>query len=90
MNAKIVMHYGSNQMQAMEGPEMRKLRLSVCKKLHKCLDSDGDWDGVYDESYEYIIYNEEGLEVAGMDGYHTEEQARKAGDEKLKRMEENK
>lgn len=66
---------------------MRKLRLSVCKKLHKCLDSDGDWDGVYDEIYEYIIYDEEGIEVAGWDGYGTEEEARKAGEERLKRLE---
>lgn len=67
---------------------MRKLRLSVCKRLHKFLDSDGDWDGVYDESYEYIIYDEEGIEVAGMDGYDTEEEARKVGEERLKRLEE--
>lgn len=69
---------------------MRKLRLSVCKKLHMCLDSDGDWDGVYDESYGYIIYDEEGIEVAGLDGYHTEEAARIAGEMRLKRLEENK
>ena len=67
---------------------MRKLRLSVCKRLHKFLDSDGDWDGVYDESYEYIIYDEEGIEVAGMDGFNTEEAARMAGEERLKRLEE--
>lgn len=67
---------------------MKKLRLSVCKKLHKCTSSDGDWDGVYDESYEYIIYDEEGVEVAGRDGYDTEEKARVAGEEKLKRLEE--
>ena len=54
------------------------------------MDSDGDWDGVYDESYEYIIYDGEGVEVAGMDGYGTEEEARKAGEERLKRLEERK
>lgn len=69
---------------------MRKLRLCVCKKLHKCLDSDGDWDGVYDESYEYIIYDEEGIEVDGWDGYHTEEAARIAGEMRLKRLEDKK
>lgn len=52
------------------------------------MDSDGDWDGVYDESYEYIIYDEEGIEVAGWDGYHTEEAAREAGEARLKRLEE--
>ena len=69
---------------------MRKLRLCVCKRLHKFLDSDGDWDGVYDESYEYIIYDEEGIEVAGMDGYGTEVEAREAGRARLKRLEERK
>lgn len=67
---------------------MRKLKLSVHRVDHKCFDTDGCWDGTYDESYEYIIYDEERLEVAGMDGYHTEEAARKAGEEKLKRLEE--
>ena len=67
---------------------MRKLRLSICKRLHKCLDSDGEWDRTWDESYEYIIYDEEGFEVAGRDGYDTEEKARIAGEEKLKRLEE--
>lgn len=67
---------------------MRKLRLSVCKKLHKCTSSDGDWDRTWDESYEYIIYDEEGIEVTGWDGYQSEEAARRAGEEKLKRLEE--
>ena len=67
---------------------MRKLRLRVFPVDHKCLDTEGEWDGTYDESYEYIIYNDEGIEVAGMDGYHTEEQARIAGEEKLKSLEE--
>jgi hypothetical protein len=67
---------------------MRKLRLSVCKKLHKCTSSDGDWDRTWNESYEYIIYDEEGIEVTGWDGYRTEEAARIAGEERLKRLEE--
>lgn len=67
---------------------MRKLRLSVCKKLHKCTSSDGEWDRTWDESYEYIIYDEEGIEVAGWDGYRSEEAARIAGEERLKRLEE--
>ena len=69
---------------------MRKLKLSVHRVDHRCFDTDGCWDGTYDETYEYIIYDEEGLEVAGMDGYHTEEAARKAGEEKLRRLEERK
>ena len=67
---------------------MGKLRLSVCKKLHKCTSSDGDWDRTWNESYEYIIYDEEGIEVTGWDGYRTEEAARIAGEERLKRLEE--
>lgn len=69
---------------------MRKLRLSVCKKLHKCTSSNGEWDRTWDQSYEYIIYDEEGIEVAGWDGYGTEEEARKAGEERLKRLEDKK
>lgn len=65
---------------------MRKLRLSVCKRLHKCTSSDGDWDRTWDESYEYIIYDEEGIEVAGMDGYGTEEEARRAGEMRLNEL----
>jgi hypothetical protein len=65
---------------------MRKLRLCVCKRLHKFLDSDGDWDGVYDESYEYIIYDEEGTEVAGWDGYCSEEAAERAGEMRLNEL----
>ena len=67
---------------------MKKLRLSLCKKFHKCTSGDGEWDRTWDESYEYIIYDEEGIEVAGMDGYHSEEAARIAGEERLKRLEE--
>ena len=65
---------------------MKKLRLYVGPVHHKCVDSNGDWDGTWDESYEYIIYDEEGIEVAGHDGYDTEEKARIAGEEKLKRL----
>ena len=43
---------------------------------------------VIDMSYEYIIYDEEGIEVDGWDGYNTEEAARIAGEMRLKIMEE--
>lgn len=69
---------------------MRKLRLCVCKKLHKCTSSNGEWDGTLDESYEYIIYDEDGIEVDGWDGYNTEEAARIAGEMRLKIMEDKK
>ena len=67
---------------------MRKLRLSICRIDRKCIDYEGEWDGTWDESWEYIIYNEEGCEVAGNDGYDTEDRARLAGEEKLKKLEE--
>ena len=67
---------------------MRKYRLCVCKQFHKCASSDGDWDGTWYESYEWIIYDDAGIEVAGMDGYRSEEAARKTGEERLKRLEE--
>ena len=65
---------------------MRKLKLSVHRVDHKCFDTDGCWDGTYDESYEYIIYDEEGLEVDGWDGYNTEEAARIAGEMRLNEL----
>lgn len=46
----------------------------------------GDWMDV--SEWEYNIVNEDGYNVAGMGGYRTEEQAREAGEEKLKRLEE--
>ena len=67
---------------------MSKLKLSIHRIDHKCIDTDGCWDGTWDSSWEYSIDNEEGYNVAGMDGYRTEEQARKEGEERLKRLEE--
>jgi hypothetical protein len=69
---------------------MKKFRLYVGAQHHKCTSSQGEWDGTWDDSYEYIIYDEEGFEVAGMDGYRTREEARKAGEKKLKELEERK
>lgn len=67
---------------------MRNLKLRVCRIDHKCLDSDGEWDRTWDESYEYIIYDEEGLEVDGMDGFGTREKAREAGEKRLNELKE--
>ena len=67
---------------------MRKLRLRVIKVDRKCIDSEGEWDGTYDESFEYGIYDEEGFEVDGWDGFRSKEEARKEGKKKLKRLEE--
>ena len=67
---------------------MKNLTLSICRIDRKCIDYEGEWDGTYDESYEYIIYDGEGIEVAGWDGYRSEEAARIAGEERLKRLEE--
>lgn len=69
---------------------MKKLRLSICRIDRKCIDYEGEWDGTYDESYEYIIYDGEGIEVAGRDGFYTHDKAREAGEKKLKELEERK
>lgn len=70
--------------------EARKLKLSVWRVDHKCIDSDGEWDGTWDESFAFGIFDQEGYEVTGRDGYHTEEKARQAGEKALKRLgEEN-
>ena len=62
---------------------MRKLRLYVHRNDHKCIDTEGYWDGTYDESFEYVIMDDEGFEIAGMGGYLTETKAREAGEKKL-------
>lgn len=72
------------------GMNMNKLKLRVHRVDQKCIDTEGYWDRTWDSCWEYSIDDSEGLEVAGMDGYHTEEQARKAGEEKLKILEGNK
>jgi hypothetical protein len=55
---------------------------------HKCLDSSGEWDRTWDTSYEWLIVDEDWNEVRGMGGYDTEANAREAGEEKLRRLEE--
>ena len=67
---------------------MSKLKLSIHRIDHKCIDTDGYWDGTWDDSYEYIIYDEEGLEVDGWDGFRSKEEAREAGEKKLKELED--
>lgn len=67
---------------------MSKLRLCVHRVDCKWIDTDGYWDGTWDESYEYIIFDEEGLEKSGMDGFRRKEEAREAGEKKLKEMED--
>ena len=69
---------------------MKNLTLSICRIDRKCIDYEGEWDGTYDESYEYIIYDGEGIEVAGRDGFNTHDEAREAGEKKLKELEERK
>ena len=68
----------------------RELRLCVHRVDHKCIDTDGEWDGTWDESYEYLIYDEEGYEVAGWGGYPTREAAREAGEKALTKLKERK
>ena len=66
---------------------MKNLTLSICRIDRKC-SSDGEWDRTWDDSYEYFIYDEEGFEVAGMDGYRTREGKR--GRREAQRLEERK
>ena len=65
---------------------MKNLRLSVYRVDHKCIDLEGYWDGTWDETYEYIIRDDEGFEIEGMDGYLTEAKAREAGEKKLNEL----
>lgn len=65
----------------------RNLRMFVEPDYHRNIGPLGDWDGTWDESYCYVIYDENGEEVERRGHYHTAEQAREAG---LKRMEERK
>ena len=69
---------------------MRKLRLRVFPVDHKCLDTEGEWDRTSDTTYEYTIEDEEGFELYGMDGFGSKEEAREAGENKIKEMEEKK
>ena len=68
----------------------KNLRLCVCRVDHKCIDTDGEWDGTWDDSYEWLIYDDEGYEVAGRSGYLTEEKAREAGEKALTKLKEMK
>ena len=69
---------------------MSKMKLSIHRIDHKCLDTEGEWDGTYHRIYEYIIYDEEGFEVDGWDGFRSKEEAREAGEKKLKELEDKK
>lgn len=66
----------------------RKLRMFVEPDYHRNIGPLGDWDGTWDESFVYAIYDENGEEVERWGHYHTAEQAREAGEKALKRMEE--
>jgi hypothetical protein len=69
---------------------MSELRLRVYRVDQKCLDSEGEWDGTWDDSYDWEIYDEEGFTIAGMGGYLTREKAREAGEKKLNELKERK
>lgn len=67
---------------------MRDLRLSICRIDRKCIDYEGEWDGTWDEWYEYIIFNDEGEIVDQENGFGSREKAKEAGEKRLKSMEE--
>lgn len=66
----------------------KKLRMFVEPDYHRNINPLGDWDGTWDESFVYVIYDAYGYQEARRGGFHTEEQAREAGEKALKRMEE--
>ena len=59
----------------------------VKPEYHKNTDSMGDWDGTCFKSYCYAIYDSDWFQEESWGGYHTEEQAREAGEKALKRLE---
>ena len=51
------------------------LRMIVEPDYHRNIDPLGDWDGTWDESFVYVIYDAYGYQEARRGGFHTEEQA---------------
>lgn len=66
------------------------LKMIVEQDNHRNIDPLGDWDGTWDESYAYVIYDAYGYQEARWGGFRTEEEAREAGEKALKRLEERK
>lgn len=65
---------------------MSDYRLRVDRHDWKCCTPDGEWDGTYDESYEYEIVDwETNKIVAKGEGFITEKRAREAGAKELER-----
>jgi hypothetical protein len=69
---------------------LKRLTLIVIKVRRRNMDTDGQWDGTWDETYKYGIHDEDGYMVAGLDGFATAEQAEAAGGKALERWEEKK
>ena len=69
----------------------RDLKLFIRRVDHKCTDSQGEWDGTWDETYEYVIYDgSTGDEVTEWGGYPTRKAAREAGEKALTKLKERK
>ena len=67
----------------------KKYRLAIYTVNRRCIDSEGEWDGTWDTSYEWVILNMDGEIVDSMDGFNTHDGARSAGEAVLKKMEDN-
>ena len=65
-----------------------RYRICVAKDICKCTDTDGAWDGTWDEWFEYIIFNSDGEIVEQEGGFSSKEKAREAGEKKLKSLED--
>lgn len=64
----------------------KKLKMIVEPEYHKNIDSLGDWDGTWDETFEYIIFSDQEYYIKKQGGYHTAEKAKEAGEKALKRL----
>ena len=65
---------------------MSKFRLVVCTEHSKCTDHQGEWDGTYDDTFSYIIYDGNNVDVETTEGFPTAENAREAGEKRLREL----
>lgn len=65
---------------------MSKFRLVVSAEHQKCIDHQGEWDGTYDDTFLYIIYDDNNIEIETIGGFPTAEIARGCGEKRLSLM----
>lgn len=62
---------------------MARYRLIVSAEHHKNTDSRREWDGTWDGSYAYTIYDENNVDVDTIGGFPTADIARRCGEKRL-------